>query len=91
MNNIVLATKALTRRAIGHVPQAVSVDGSPAGYENLLIFAKLYDLPRRDREALECMGPTADGARLILLKYYEPHRINHRGHSRPRQGHPRGG
>ena len=32
------------RRAIGYVPQAVSVDGSLTGYENLLIFAKLYDL-----------------------------------------------
>jgi ABC-2 type transport system ATP-binding protein len=29
------------RRAIGYVPQAVSVDGSLTGYENLLIFAKL--------------------------------------------------
>jgi len=35
------------RRAIGYVPQAVSVDGSLTGYENLLIFAKLYDLPGR--------------------------------------------
>src|SRR5215216_5257855 len=31
------------RRAIGYVPQMVSVDGSLTGYENLLIFAKLYD------------------------------------------------
>jgi ABC-2 type transport system ATP-binding protein len=52
------------------VPQAVSVDGSLTGYENLLIFAKLYDLPRRERqariaEALEFMGLTADGGRLV--------------------------
>jgi ABC-2 type transport system ATP-binding protein len=58
------------RRAIGYVPQAVSVDGSLTGYENLLIFAKLYDLPRRERkariaEALEFMGLTADGGRLV--------------------------
>jgi ABC-2 type transport system ATP-binding protein len=33
------------RRAIGYVPQAVSVDGSLAGYENLLIFANLNDIP----------------------------------------------
>jgi ABC-2 type transport system ATP-binding protein len=39
------------RRAIGYVPQAVSVDGSLTGYENLLIFAKLYDLPRREQQA----------------------------------------
>jgi len=42
------------------------VDGSLTGYENLLIFAKLYDLPHREqqariREALEFMGLTADG------------------------------
>jgi ABC-2 type transport system ATP-binding protein len=58
------------RRAIGYVPQAVSVDGSLTGYENLLIFAKLYDLPRREQqarvhEALEFMGLTADGGRLV--------------------------
>src|ERR1017187_9460561 len=36
-----IATQAVdVRRAIGYVPQAVSVDGSLTGYENLLIFAK---------------------------------------------------
>lgn len=49
------------RRAIGYVPQAVSVDGSLTGYENLLIFAKLYDIPMserqsRIRETLDFMG-----------------------------------
>lgn len=58
------------RRIIGYVPQAVSVDGSLTGFENLLIFAKLYDLPYRERnarirEALEFMGLTADGQRLV--------------------------
>ena len=58
------------RRSIGYVPQAVSVDGSLTGYENLLIFAKLYDLPRREQqarigEALEFMGLSSDGARLV--------------------------
>jgi ABC-2 type transport system ATP-binding protein len=58
------------RRAIGYVPQAVSVDGSLTGYENLLIFAKLYDLPHREQkarihEALEFMGLTADGGRMV--------------------------
>ena len=58
------------RRAIGYVPQAVSVDGSLTGYENLLIFAKLYDLPHREqqmriKEALEFMGLSADGGRLV--------------------------
>jgi ABC-2 type transport system ATP-binding protein len=58
------------RRVIGYVPQAVSVDGSLTGYENLLIFAKLYDIPRREqqariREALEFMGLTSEGGRLV--------------------------
>src|ERR1035437_4605027 len=47
-----ITTQAVdVRRAIGYVPQAVSVDGSLTGYENLLIFAHLYDLPRRAPQA----------------------------------------
>jgi len=38
------------RRAIGYVPQMISADGNLTGYENLLIFAKLYDIPRSERE-----------------------------------------
>ena len=58
------------RRSIGYVPQSVSVDISLTGYENLLIFAKLYGLPRRERqerirEALDFMGLAADGGRLV--------------------------
>jgi ABC-2 type transport system ATP-binding protein len=37
------------RRAIGYVPQAVSVNSSLTGYENLLIFAKLYDIPHKEQ------------------------------------------
>ncbi len=49
------------RRIIGYVPQLVSADGALTGYENLLIFAKLYAIPRAEREqrirdALEFMG-----------------------------------
>jgi ABC-2 type transport system ATP-binding protein len=39
------------RRNIGYVPQALSADGTLTGFENLLIFAKLYDLPRRIQAA----------------------------------------
>jgi ABC-2 type transport system ATP-binding protein len=42
---------ALVRRSIGYVPQLLSADGMLTGYENLLIFAQLYDLPRRERAA----------------------------------------
>ena len=66
----IISQQVGVRRAIGYVPQAVSVDGSLTGYENLLIFAKLYDLPHREQEArilgaLEFMGLTADGGRLV--------------------------
>ncbi len=49
------------RKIIGYVPQMLSADGSLTGYENLLIFAKLYDIPAKERkerihEALEFMG-----------------------------------
>jgi ABC-2 type transport system ATP-binding protein len=52
---------AQVRRVIGYVPQLVSADGALTGYENLLIFAKLYDIPRAERgdrigEALAFMG-----------------------------------
>ncbi|MBI4491774.1 MAG: ATP-binding cassette domain-containing protein [Chloroflexi bacterium] len=39
------------RRVIGYVPQLLSADGDLTGYENLWVFAKLYDLPRAEREA----------------------------------------
>jgi ABC-2 type transport system ATP-binding protein len=37
------------QRCIGYVPQALSVDGTLSGYENMLILAKLYGVPRRQR------------------------------------------
>ena len=39
------------RRRIGYVPQALSADGTLTGYENLMVFAKLYDLPHTIRDA----------------------------------------
>jgi ABC-2 type transport system ATP-binding protein len=47
----IIRQAASVRRTIGYVPQALSVDGSLTGYENLLIFAKLYDIPRKERES----------------------------------------
>lgn len=37
------------RRVIGYVPQMISVDGSLTAYENLLLLAKLYDIPKKER------------------------------------------
>jgi ABC-2 type transport system ATP-binding protein len=36
------------RRIIGYVPQMLSADSSLTGYENLLLFAKLYDIPSHE-------------------------------------------
>ena len=49
------------RALVGYVPQALSADGELTGYENLLVFARLYELPRAVRkqriaEALQFMG-----------------------------------
>ena len=35
------------RRSIGYVPQLLSADGNLTGYENLLLSARLYGIPRR--------------------------------------------
>jgi ABC-2 type transport system ATP-binding protein len=39
------------RRVIGYVPQMISVDGTLTAYENLMLMARLYDIPRRQRKA----------------------------------------
>lgn len=64
---------SMVRRVIGYVPQMRSVDSSLTGYENLLIFAKLYDIPRveresRIREALMLVGLT-DAAGQLVRQY----------------------
>jgi ABC-2 type transport system ATP-binding protein len=40
---------ASVRRVIGYVPQLLSADGALTGYENLLMFAKLYDINKDER------------------------------------------
>lgn len=58
------------RRVIGYVPQLVSADGGLTGFENLLIFAKLYQIPRAEREqrirdSLEFMGLAEVSQKLV--------------------------
>ncbi|MGC8785958.1 MAG: ATP-binding cassette domain-containing protein [Anaerolineae bacterium] len=69
----VVRQAANVRRCIGYVPQVLSADGTLTGYENLLIFAKLYDIPRaererRVREALAFMG-LSDAADKLVRNY----------------------
>ena len=49
------------RRLFGYVPQQLSIEAALTGRENVSWFARLYDVPRRERgqrvaEALEAMG-----------------------------------
>ena len=39
------------RKTIGYVPQMISVDGTLTAYENLLLMARLYEIPRAERKA----------------------------------------
>lgn len=61
------------RKIIGYVPQMISADGSLTGYENLSLFAKLYDIPKQQRkdridEAINFMGLT-DSAYKVVKTY----------------------
>ncbi|HKT01115.1 MAG TPA: ATP-binding cassette domain-containing protein, partial [Rugosimonospora sp.] len=56
--------KMAVRRLIGYVPQQLSADGALTGRENVALFARLFDVPRRVRrartdEAIESMGLSA--------------------------------
>jgi ABC-2 type transport system ATP-binding protein len=58
------------RRVIGYVPQMLSADSTLTGYENLWGFARLYDIPRaerepRIREALTLMDLTDAAGKLV--------------------------
>jgi len=61
---------AAVRRHIGYVPQLLSADGSLTGYENLLLSARLYGVPRHERtsrisRALARMGLSEAGNHLV--------------------------
>jgi ABC-2 type transport system ATP-binding protein len=61
---------AEVRRRIGYVPQLVSADGALTGYENLLLSARLYAVPREERDdriaqALQVMNLTANRDQLV--------------------------
>jgi ABC-2 type transport system ATP-binding protein len=45
-----LAQPDRVRQLAGYVPQEVSVDGELTGYENILMYSKLYGVPRRGRK-----------------------------------------
>jgi ABC-2 type transport system ATP-binding protein len=64
---------AAVRHAIGYVPQSLSADGELTGFENLLVFAKLFDIPAtvrtgRIHEGLTLMG-LEDAAQKLVSSY----------------------
>jgi ABC-2 type transport system ATP-binding protein len=61
------------RRRIGYVPQVISAEGSLTGFENLLVFGKLYGvrssvLHERIQQVLEFMG-LSDAQHTLVQKY----------------------
>ena len=61
------------RSVIGYVPQMISVDGTLTGMENLLLFARLYDIPSKEckprvLDSLAFMG-LADAAKKPVHEY----------------------
>ena len=46
----IVSEPAEVRRHIGYVPQLLSADGSLTGYENMLLSARLYRVPRGERK-----------------------------------------
>src|SRR5579864_4930989 len=66
----IVRAPADVRRHIGCVPQLLSADGSLTGYENMLLSARLYGIPRAERReriarALERMGLSDAAAQLV--------------------------
>ncbi len=66
----VVEQSAEVRRRIGYVPQLLSADRSLTGFENMLLSARLYAIPRRERrqriaEALDAMSLTEAASRLV--------------------------
>ncbi len=61
------------RRHIGYVPQLLSAEGALTAYENLMVFARLYEVPRRERDArirqaLELIG-LQDSADVVVKRF----------------------
>jgi len=69
----VVRQAAQVRQYIGYVPQMLSADADLSGYENLLIFSKLYRIPTGERqqrieETLSFMG-LSEVARTLVRHY----------------------
>lgn len=66
----IVRDSAEVRRRIGYVPQLISVDGTLTAYENLVLMARLYDIPThesaiRAKEILSFLELADHGASLV--------------------------
>jgi ABC-2 type transport system ATP-binding protein len=66
----VVKSPARVRRRIGYVPQMLSADGALTGRENLILSARLYGMPRAERDpriadALSFMGLVEAAEKLV--------------------------
>lgn len=69
----VVGNSVQVRRVIGYVSQMLSADGALTGFENLLLFARIYGIPQRERkarilDALEFMG-LKDSTDVLVRNY----------------------
>ncbi|WP_406675301.1 ATP-binding cassette domain-containing protein [Nonomuraea sp. N2-4H] len=69
----VAADRMRVRRLLGYVPQQLSADSGLTGRENVSLFARVFDVPRRERrarvdQALEAVG-LADAADRLAKTY----------------------
>jgi ABC-2 type transport system ATP-binding protein len=63
-------TKTRVRRSLGYVPQQLSAEAALTGRENVMLFARLFDVPRQSRrrvvdEVLEVVSLTDAANRLV--------------------------
>jgi ABC-2 type transport system ATP-binding protein len=66
----VTRTKMKVRRSLGYVPQQLSAEAALTGRENVSLFARLFDVPRRDRkrvvdEVIDVVNLTDAADRLV--------------------------
>ena len=47
----IVKNSAQVRTKIGYVPQSISVDGTLTAYENLMLMARLYEVPAKERKS----------------------------------------
>ena len=55
------------RQNLGYVPQQLSIESALTGRQNVDLFARLYDVPRRDRRGLGVRGLRLRLIRLLIL------------------------